>query len=109
MVCSLVASVSKLEQSVMDTVLNAKSVVFMVLVLIVTTSNGLSAEQDGLNQPGSNSTLIGTKAVLNTSISQPDSTHPKLLSRRRRFVAFPEGSSFSVSSHNHLNCLHLQV
>lgn len=101
MVCSLVASVSTLEQSVMDSVLNAKSVIFTLLVLIVTTSNGLSAEQAGPNQPESNSTTIETKAPLNSSISQPDSTQPKLLSRRKRFVAFPEGSSFSVSSHNY--------
>lgn len=37
-----------------------------------------------------------THAISASSDTTSGVTHPKTLSRRRRYVAFPEGSSFSV-------------
>lgn len=39
-------------------------------------------------------------SVANDTASVSDVTHPQILSRRKRYVAFPEGSSFSVNNAN---------
>lgn len=42
-------------------------------------------------------------SVANDTAAVSDVTRPQILSRRKRYVAFPEGSSFSVKKCNNLS------
>lgn len=81
----------------MDIVLNVKSVTSALLVLILTLNTVYSNEQFDGNMAVSNVTTNGLKTSLNRTESVGKMSGSKVLSRRKRYVAFPEGSSFSVS------------
>lgn len=68
--------------------------ILLVLTLVVVHSV-CSVENLDQNIPASD--LITTDSTQNSTENVRKINSPKVLSRRKRYVAFPEGSSFSVS------------
>lgn len=85
-------------QSVMDSVLNGKSVTSALLVLIVTMNTVHGTQQSDGNITDGNWSTHGVETAINRTEIMGRMSSSKVLSRRKRYVAFPEGSSFSVSS-----------
>lgn len=77
----------------MDTILSAHRITSIVLIIIVVVHSVHSIENIEQNMPESDSV---TNSTQNSRENIRDISSPKVLSRRKRFVAFPEGSSFSV-------------
>lgn len=100
-------------QSTVGSVLNAKSIsTSTVLVLIITldvmiATTAAAAVADAVNDEHIDGTMdianhttnaIATPTTGGTALNPIQSiSSTKVLSRRKRFIAFPEGSSFSVS------------
>lgn len=62
-----------------------------VIILVILTKNLVLGNTV-------NEVVAPSSGKIHTNSSDLSEDRAKLLSRRRRFVAFPEGSSFSVSS-----------
>lgn len=83
---SIFLLINIIKQIKMNFIVNWNMVVTVVFVFI-------GSVQSVLNDINSTHT---TNVVTNSTASGDGVTYPKILSRRRRYVAFPEGSSFSV-------------
>lgn len=78
--------------------MNAKMAAFVLLgIFSVMLHSVHSIENFQRHNPGSDSI---TNSTQNSRENLSEHSSPKVLSRRKRYVAFPEGSSFSVSSHS---------
>lgn len=88
-------------KSVIDSVLNANGITSIWLVLMVIANSMHAVECADLNTPGNDLIANVTAAApsLNATENATGIRSPKVLSRRKRYVAFPEGSSFSVGLH----------
>lgn len=85
-------------QSVMDRVLNVKSITSVIIVLIVTMNFAQTDDSTRGNVAVTNFMINETTTTtLQRTESATKMSSSKILSRRKRFIAFPEGSSFSVS------------
>lgn len=100
-------------KSVIDSVLHANGITAIFLVLIVTVNSVWAIEHSELNVRGNfsiaNSTKSASAGTSSTSFNATENgiSSPKVLSRRKRYIAFPEGSSFSVSFNNLYNSFEL--
>lgn len=79
----------------MDRNINAKQLASILVALFVGV-NGVYCTENIENVSVANSITNDTKLTQNTTDNVPEISSPKVLSRRKRYVAFPEGSSFSV-------------
>lgn len=92
----------------MDRILNAKSIKSILLVSVIVVNSVYGTENIEQSIHGSDSITNGTESSHNGTENVPEISSPKVLSRRKRYVAFPEGSSFSVRvllSYFMFNCL----
>lgn len=90
-------------KSVTDSVFVGNGITAISLILIITVNSVFAIERGDLNFPGNliaNTTNSGNQsgATSNSNATETGAEFrsSKILSRRKRYIAFPEGSSFSV-------------
>lgn len=91
-------------KSVIDSVFIGNGITAISLILIITVNSVFAIERGDLNFPGNdliaNTTNSGNQTGATSNFNATESgaefRSSKILSRRKRYIAFPEGSSFSV-------------
>lgn len=71
-------------------------VLFLVIVLTITDSTNAVAEDSQISHIQNYNASTSLESLIEKGLNCTNKSESELKSRRKRYVAFPEGSSFSV-------------